>query len=58
MMYIYNTYHVHSRDDTGGLVPSSVHSRKGTDNAAKLLMDALALDQIDTRIATISTAHT
>jgi hypothetical protein len=54
---IYNTYHVHSQDDTGGPVPSSVHSRKGTDNAAKLLMDALAFGQMDTRIATISTAH-
>lgn len=54
---IYNTYHVHSQDEAGAPEHPSVESRKAANDAAKTLMDALAFDQMDTRLATISTAH-
>lgn len=54
---IYNTYHVHSQDDAVTPAHPSVEPRKATDDAAKDLMDALAFDQMDTRLATIRTAH-
>jgi len=54
---IYNTYHVNSQDNAGAPALSSAESRKTTDDVAGKLMEALAFDQMDTRLATISTAH-
>lgn len=47
---IYNTYHVHSLENAGAPADSS-------DHVTKTLMNALAFDQMDTRLATVSTAH-
>jgi hypothetical protein len=44
---IHNTYHVHPQDNAG----------VSADDVTKKLTDALAFDQMDTRLATISTPH-
>jgi len=55
---IYNTYHVNPQDNAGASAHSSVGSREATDDVAKKLMNALAFDQMDARLASISTAYT
>ena len=47
---IYNTYHVHPLENAGAPADSS-------DHVTKTLMNALAFDQMDDRLATVSTAH-
>ena len=47
---IYNTYHVHPLENAGAPADSS-------DHVTKTMMNALAFDQMDTRLATVSTAH-
>lgn len=54
---IYNTYQVHSQENATAPAHSSVDPGKGPDDVTKELMDALAFDQMDARLATISTAH-
>lgn len=54
---IYNTYHVNSQDNAGIPAPPSVDTSKATDDVAGELMQALAFDQMGTRLATTSTAH-
>jgi hypothetical protein len=55
---IYNIYRVHSQDRSasGPAHPSTV-SEKAQDDAATTLMNALAFDRMETRLATINDAH-